>query len=309
MDPLCESESNLSPYNYVANNPVNFTDPFGLYMAQDPIAEGEGGPGPSGWPWGDEIPFGAFTSNNIGRYYHGWTRNVGPSFEEYMFSKGYYYGINQYGIGTWISGDDITVYTGSSYYLGGILDAALSGDIAGIEAFVEDYWTGFYDLLANSSSLGEYGSGYGMMFDGDPKLKPGGMSYDFTFALVSVGYTFEIGIINDAFGNASPFVTFGPARGLEWSIAQNLLFIKSDNFKLNDWKGTSYTANLNLLKFGSFGRSGNSRSSYPADIWPYSYSVNRYGFGFGLGFSWSRTTTRFINNIPSLPENTWNRRW
>lgn len=161
----------------MGDNPINFIDPYGLYRAQTPNPGGSMG---NSFPWGNDIPFGAYTSNNTGMYYPGWTRDVGLSFEEYMFSKGYYYGINQYGTGTWISGDDITVYTGSPYYLSGILEAALSGGIAGVDAYIDDYWTRFYDLLANSASLGDSEKGYGMMFDGDPKKKENNHKFNLT---------------------------------------------------------------------------------------------------------------------------------
>jgi len=168
QDPLSETDSDLSPYNYVANNPVNFIDPYGLYRAKNPRESGGSGNPASDWPFqGDDLepPFG-FGRNNFGRYYPGNFPDPGSGFGDLYVQgvDGKYY--------RWSDiAKDITIYTGSSYYLGGILESALSGGIAGIEAFVEDYWTGFYDLLANSSSLGEYGSGYGMMFDGDPKKK------------------------------------------------------------------------------------------------------------------------------------------
>jgi len=36
VDPLAEDDDDVSPYNYVLNNPINFTDPDGTWVNEEP---------------------------------------------------------------------------------------------------------------------------------------------------------------------------------------------------------------------------------------------------------------------------------
>lgn len=101
-----------------------YTDPTGNYPAPNPEGTNHGENNHGTPPWS--------SPDTRGRWYPGYSSNVGPSFEQYMGSIGYTYVQNQFGIGAWASSNELKTFSGPNAFSDALIFAGLNEHTAGI---------------------------------------------------------------------------------------------------------------------------------------------------------------------------------
>lgn len=109
-----------------------------------------------------------------------------------------------------------------------------------------------------------------------------------------MGYCFEVGFVQDAYGNGSIFFSNGKTGGYEASIGVNLFGIPNSNFSLSDFEGLSMSVNASTPWFISVGTITDHRPGAVKDYNNNNYGGIKLGVGLGAGASISHTKTTFF---------------
>ena len=125
-----------------------------------------------------------------------------------------------------------------------------------------------------------------------------GFSLDVNIAVGAIGYSFEVGFVQDASGNTGAFYSHGPSAGFEASIGFNGFLIPNSDFKLNVFEGQSMSINANWSFFSGGLFTDNSRGA-EKDYYFNNYGGAKVGVGLGVGASITHTKTYLIS-IPNV---------
>ncbi len=117
-----------------------------------------------------------------------------------------------------------------------------------------------------------------------------GVSLDVNLSWVAIGYSVEVGYVQDAFGNGSLFYSHGLSAGFEASVGLNFLWIPNSNFKLNDFEGQSMNGNIPRFPISVCFLTDHSRGA-EKDYYFNNYGGFKLGVGAGVGGSISHTKT------------------
>ena len=126
-----------------------------------------------------------------------------------------------------------------------------------------------------------------------------GFSLDVNIAVGAIGYSFEVGFVQDASGNTGAFYSHGPSAGFEASIGFNGFYIPNSDFKLNVFEGQSMSINANWSFFSGGLFTDNSRGA-EKDYYFNNYGGAKVGVGIGVGASVSHTKTYLIKSNPNV---------
>ena len=119
-----------------------------------------------------------------------------------------------------------------------------------------------------------------------------GVSLDVNLSVGAVGYSFEVGFVQDASGNAGAFYSHGPSAGFEASVGLNGFWIPSSDFSLSDFEGQSMNVNINnILRYVNVGVITDHSRGAEKDYYFSNYGGFKVGFGAGVGGSISHTKT------------------
>lgn len=126
-----------------------------------------------------------------------------------------------------------------------------------------------------------------------------GGSLDVNIAVGAIGYSFEVGFVQDASGNAGVFYSHGTSAGFEASIGLNGFWIPNSDFKLNDFEGQSMSVNVNKGVLSGGLLTDHSRGA-EKDYYFNNYGGAKLGVGAGVGASISHTKTYLIKSNPNV---------
>ena len=289
IPPLC--------FVYALNNPLSYTDPSGNNVRP---FENQGLGGGSNYDFDDNTDLYGNPIRPPGSYIAGFMSNSagnfssGPSFEEVMASNGNVYMENQYGIGSWVRGNDIRSF---------------SGEYAWMDAMM------YYNSLFPKEHFSDYYSSqdawdYSLTASDGPGISVG-LSHDVNLTLGGIGGTFEHG---DIFSMPGNFHSFGNTVGAEISYSVNLMFLlKKPNYKSGDFFGLSSEFDFNIPSTPlSISISSNNSQNvfFKGNDYFKSYFMIKIGLGPGVGGSLTpNSNTRrnyFFYGDPSPGRIYWN---
>lgn len=121
-----------------------------------------------------------------------------------------------------------------------------------------------------------------------------GASVDLTIAIGPIGFSIEVGSIEQK-GGVHRFFSIGHAYGLEASISMNSISIReypSSSFSPQNYAGWNTTKN-NSFTYFTYGRESALQYTQ-SPYFTYGYKANQYSFGLGvlpIGWSEARTYT------------------
>ena len=118
------------------------------------------------------------------------------------------------------------------------------------------------------------------------------MDLNFTFP---IGYSIEIGYIQDANQHGSFFYSHGMTAGFEASAGINFIVVPTSNFKLSDFEGQSASLNISTPYLSGSVISDFSRGA-EKDYYFNNYGGFKIGGGLGVGASLSHTKTKLLKN-------------
>ncbi len=119
-----------------------------------------------------------------------------------------------------------------------------------------------------------------------------GVSLDVNLSWAIIGYSVEVGYVQDAFGNSSLFYSHGQSAGFEASVGLNGFVIPNSDFSLSDFEGQSMNINVNnILKYVNVGVITDHSRGAEKDYYFNNYGGIKVGVGAGVGGSISHTKT------------------
>ncbi|MBR4454535.1 MAG: RHS repeat-associated core domain-containing protein, partial [Bacteroidales bacterium] len=127
-----------------------------------------------------------------------------------------------------------------------------------------------------------------------------GVSLDVNLSWATIGYSFEVGFVQDASGNAGVFYSHGTSAGFEASIGLNGFWIPNSNFKLNDFEGQSMSVNVSTPYVISVSVITDYSREAEKDYYFNNYGGIKVGVGEGVGVSISHTKTYLIKSNPNV---------
>ena len=159
------------------------------------------------------------------------------------------------------------------------------------QAQSQGYSVNAFPQTADQTSQGYSGTGIGWGFSLDINLSLG------------IGYSAEVGYIEDASGNGSLFYSHGKTGGYEASIGLNSIIVPSPDFKLNDFEGQSMNVNVSTPYILSTSFITDHKQGATKDYYNNNYAGFKVGGGAGAGGSISHTKTTFFQ-MPKREFNT-----
>jgi len=121
-----------------------------------------------------------------------------------------------------------------------------------------------------------------------------GISLDANLSISAIGYSIEVGYVNDGKGNGSLFFSHGNSVGFEASIGANIFSIISSDLNLSDFEGKSMSINISSPEAVSCSFITDFSAGTEKDYYCNNYGGLKIGLGIGAGASIAHTKTSLI---------------